>query len=59
MADIRKLLETKKNGLRVNLFEFDIDDEENFHNKSLLPVCTYRVYTLVLYASMNEKTMGI
>ena len=28
MADIRKLLETKRNGLRVNLFEFDIDDEE-------------------------------
>ena len=32
MADIRKLLETKRNGLRVNLFEFDIDDEENFNH---------------------------
>lgn len=32
MVDIKKVLETKKNGLKVNLFEFDIDDEENFNN---------------------------
>ena len=32
MVDIKKVLETKKNGLKVNLFEFDTDDEENFNN---------------------------
>ncbi|MDE7156939.1 MAG: hypothetical protein K2O02_03140 [Lachnospiraceae bacterium] len=32
MADIRKVLETRKNGLKVNLFEFDIEDEDNFNN---------------------------
>lgn len=32
MADIRKVLETKKNGLKVNLFEFDIEDKETFNN---------------------------
>ena len=32
MVDIKKVLETKKNELKVNLFEFDTDDEENFNN---------------------------
>ena len=31
MADIKKILETRTNGLKVNLFEFDIEDEENFN----------------------------
>ena len=31
MADIKKILETKRNGLNVNLFEFDIDNEANFN----------------------------
>ena len=37
MADIRKVLETKKNGLKVNLFEFDIEDKETF-NLSLIHI---------------------
>ena len=28
MADISKILETELNGLKVNLFEFDIENEE-------------------------------
>ena len=32
MADVRRVLETRKNGLKVNLFEFDIEDEAKFSN---------------------------
>lgn len=28
--DVKKVFETETNGLKVNLFEFDIEDEENF-----------------------------
>ena len=31
MAGISKVLETELNGLKVNLFEFDIENEENFN----------------------------
>lgn len=31
MSEINKLLETKINGLNVKLFEYDIEDEENFN----------------------------
>lgn len=30
VMDVKKVLETISNGLKVNLFEFDIDDEANF-----------------------------
>lgn len=32
MADERKVLETEINELKVNLFEFDIDNEESFND---------------------------
>ena len=61
MADIRKLLETKRNGLRVNLFEFDIDDEENFnHIKTYLinkvkktKIHNIEEYDLTYYGAKN------
>ena len=61
MADIRKLLETKKNGLKVNLFEFDIDDEENFnHIKTYLinkvkksKIHNIEEYDLTYYGAKN------
>ena len=31
MAGISKVLETELNGLKVNLFEFDIENEESFN----------------------------
>ena len=61
MADIRKLLETKRNGLRVNRFEFDIDDEENFnHIKTYLinkvkksKIHNIEEYDLTYYGAKN------
>ena len=41
MAGISKVLETELNGLKVNLFEFDIENEENFNEIKayLVSVC--------------------
>lgn len=61
MADIRKVLETRKNGLKVNLFEFDIEDEGNFNNiKAYLinkvkssKVHNIEEYDLIYYGAKN------
>lgn len=61
MADIKKILETKSNGLNVNLFEFDIDNEANFNelkayliNKvKISKVHNIEEYNLTYYAPKN------
>ena len=61
MADVRRVLETRKNGLKVNLFEFDIENEEKFSNlKEYLinkvkrsGVHNIEEYNLTYYGSKN------
>lgn len=61
MAGISRILETERNGLKVNLFEFDIENEENFNElKSYLvkkiansKVHNTEEYNLTYYASKN------
>lgn len=61
MADVRKVLEREVNGLKVNLFEFDIEDEENFNeikaylvNKvKISKVHNIEEYDLTYYGTKN------
>lgn len=61
MADVRKVLETEVNGLKVNLFEFDIETEENFNeiktylvNKvKISKVHNIEEYDLTYYGAKN------
>ncbi len=61
MADVKKILETMSNGLKVNLFEFDIDNEESFNelkayliNKvKISKVHNIEEYSLTYYAPKN------
>ena len=61
MAGISKVLETESNGLKVNLFEFDIEDEESFNeikaylvNKvKISKVHNIKEYDLTYYGAKN------
>lgn len=61
MSDVRKVLETEINGLKVNLFEFDIENEENFNdiktyliNKvKISKVHNVQEYDLTYYGTKN------
>lgn len=61
MAGISKVLETELNGLKVNLFEFDIENEENFNeikaylvNKvKISKVHNIEEYDLTYYGTKN------
>jgi len=61
MADVKKVLEREVNGLRVNLFEFDIENEENFNrikeyliNKvKISKVHNIEEYDLTYYGAKN------
>lgn len=61
MADARKVLETEINGLKVNLFEFDIDNEESFNDIKAYLVNKVRIskvhnveeYDLTYYGTKN------
>ena len=61
MAGISKVLETELNGLKVNLFEFDIENEESFNeikaylvNKvKISKVHNIEEYDLTYYGTKN------
>ena len=61
MVDIRKVLETEANGLKVNLFEFDIEKEKSFNDLKAFLVNKIKIskvhnieeYDLTYYGSKN------
>lgn len=63
MADMRKVLQKELNGLRVNLFEFDIENEESIKELKLYLVNKIRIskvhnreeYDLTYYGTKNLK----
>lgn len=61
MADVKKILETVVNGLKVNLFEFDIENEDGYNkikeyliNKiRITKVHNMEEYDLTYYGAKN------
>lgn len=61
MADVKKILETMSNGLKVNLFEFDIENEESFNELKTYLINKVKIskihnieeYSLTYYAPKN------
>lgn len=61
MADVKKILEMMSNGLKVNLFEFDIENEDNFNELKTYLVDKVKIskvhnieeYSLTYYAPKN------